>query len=175
MPTRCHRHRDWWQVWCCCSDLLAFPRASALLPCQFGFAQQPNQPGSALCAVEACADPASIDAERAWKLWLFLPRMLLHRPGGVARLPKPTLRARFQALFRGDWPALVDEATSGIAPRQLLPPHTSNDSRADRAVHLAHFGELSAARHALLAEPLAPGDESTLHRLHDLARRPAAV
>ena len=41
-----------------------------------------------------------------------------------------------------------------------------------RAVHLAHLGELSAARQALLAEPLAAGDGATLQHLRDPARRP---
>ena len=98
--------------------------------------------------------------------------MLLHRPGGVPRLPKPTLRARFQAFFRGDWPALLDDATSGVAPQQP-PPRLSSDSRADRATYLAHLGELSAARQALFAEPFAPGDEGTLQQLRDPARRPS--
>ncbi|CAE7358847.1 unnamed protein product, partial [Symbiodinium sp. CCMP2456] len=44
--------------------------------------------------------------------------------------------------------------------------------RADRAVHLAHLGELSAARRALLSEPLAPGNQNTLAQLRDPARRP---
>ena len=37
-----------------------------------------------------------IHLARAWKLWLFLPRMLLHRPAGGALVEKPVLLARFQ-------------------------------------------------------------------------------
>ena len=44
--------------------------------------------------------------------------------------------------------------------------------RADRAVHLAHLGELSAVRQAFLAPPLAPADEATLQALQDPSRRP---
>ena len=94
--------------------------------------------------------------------------------GGGSRLPKPTLRARFQAFFRGDWPALLDDALEVVAPRQP-PPQPNHDTRADRAIHLAHLGELSAARQALLAEPLAPGGDSTLQQLRDPARRPRAL
>ena len=46
------------------------------------------------------------------------------------------------------------------------------EQRADRAVHLARLGELSAARRALLSEPLAPGDQATLQQLRDPNRRP---
>ena len=47
------------------------------------------------------------------------------------------------------------------------------EQRADRAVHLARLGELSAARRALLSEPLALGDQATLQQLRDPDRRPS--
>ena len=40
---------------------------------------------------------------------------------------------------------------------------------ARRARHLVHLGELSAARRALSASPLAPGNEATLQELRDRA------
>ena len=96
---------------------------------------------------KAASEPAGIDAQRAWKLWLLLPRMLLLRPSAAPRVPKPELRARFDCFFRGQWPALLDDsvAAAGVPARRAV-TRSEGEARADRAVHLAHLGELSAAR-----------------------------
>ena len=95
--------------------------------------------------LSAASEPASIDAQRAWKLLLF-------RPSAAPRVPKPELRARFGCFFRGQWPALLDDsiAAAGVPARRAV-TRSEGEARADRAVHLAHLGELSAARQALLA------------------------
>ena len=109
--------------------------------------------------VEAVADP---------------PPHVAPLPGGATRVPKPALRARFQQFFRGEWPALLEAAAAATnAQTSAAPPQPRQDARADRAVHLAHFGE-SAARQALLAEPLVAGDDTTLQHLRDPVRRPVA-
>ena len=66
----------------------------------------------------------SENAARAWKLWLFLPRMLLFRPAGTDRVPKPVILARFAAFFRGDWEPLLRAAIAGTsaAPPPDPPP-----------------------------------------------------
>ncbi|CAE7567374.1 unnamed protein product, partial [Symbiodinium microadriaticum] len=46
------------------------------------------------------------------------------------------------------------------------------EGRAHRAAALVHLGELSAAGHALTAEPLAPATDATLAELRDPVRRP---
>ena len=46
------------------------------------------------------------------------------------------------------------------------------EARARRATHLAHLGELSAARQALLADPLAPPTQGTFEALSNAERRP---
>ena len=155
------------------ADTLSRPCALFHVPPAFIRGQLPQALYCALACITTCPDPLGVDAERAWKLWLLLPRMLLHRPGGATRVPKPALRARFQQFFRGEWPALL-EAAEVATPAQTpaAPPQPRQDARADRAVHLAHLGELSAARQALLAEPLAAGDGATLQHLRDPARRP---
>ncbi|CAE7290268.1 unnamed protein product [Symbiodinium sp. CCMP2456] len=121
------------------------------------------------------AQAASREAERAWKLWLFLPRMLLHRPAGAPRLPKSELRERFDRFVRGDWAGILQESSSSatFAAETQRAPRSESAARADRAVHLAHLGELSAARQALITAPLAPGDATTLEALRDPARRPS--
>ena len=67
----------------------------------------------------------------------------------------PLPRARFDDFFHGRWQALVRASESG---------QTEDDAtkRADRAVRLARVGELSAARQALMADPLPPRHADTL-------------
>eukprot|EP00438_Fugacium_kawagutii_P009035 Skav202970 [mRNA] locus=scaffold2274:430064:430501:- [translate_table: standard] len=97
--------------------------------------------------------------------------MLLHRPLGTARLPKETLLARFAAFSRGDWTLLL-EASTESTPRFTGPQDPSSGEHFERACQYARQGELSRARQALMAEPLAPGTDTTLRQLRDPARRP---
>ena len=48
-----------------------------------------------------------------------------------------------------------------------------NENRFAWALFLTQLGELSSAKHALEASPLAPGDESTRAKLIDESRRPS--
>ena len=52
------------------------------------------------------------------------------------------------------------------------PPTPGSDRSSQRARHLVHLGELSAARQALVGSPLAPGSVETLQELRNPARRP---
>ena len=120
-------------------------------------------------------DLSSPDGERAWNAWLFLPRMLLHRPPGGARIDTHVLLSRFLAFSRGEWAPLLRQALSQAppaSPPQVEAEHSNDGRRAERAVHLAHLGELSAARQALLSAPLAPEDDDTYQQLTDPSRRP---
>ena len=47
------------------------------------------------------------DQERGWKLFLMIPRMLLHRGPGGGGIPRNKLIARFEAFARGEWLQLV--------------------------------------------------------------------
>ncbi|CAE7292329.1 unnamed protein product, partial [Symbiodinium pilosum] len=93
--------------------------------------------------LNAASEPAGIDAQRAWKLWLLLPRMLLFRPSAAPRVPKPELRA---PVANGRHGSMI----------QLRLPAFQPGGRS----------------HALLAPPLAPADEATLQALQDPSRRP---
>ena len=65
----------------------------------------------------------------------------------------------------------------GNASYPIMTAETSNtrpNPQAHRARQLVHQGELSAARQALSAGPLAPGERSTLDELTDPNRRPQA-
>ena len=54
----------------------------------------------------------------------------------------------------------------------VTPSAPDLERQVQRARHLVHVGELSAARQALTAGPTAPGTDSTLRELRDPARRP---
>ena len=120
----------------------------------------------------------AVQQERAWKLWMFLPRMLLHKPPGTSKIPKPALLARFTAFFRGQWHDLIHNSLTSRQrpqPSDTTPPQPrepSTDQRAQRAVQLTRLGELSRARQALLADPPAPGTMNTLQQLTDPTARP---
>ena len=122
------------------------------------------------------------DSVRAW--WILLPRMLLHRAPGTRTLSKPDWRARIQAFQQGEWLTLLTSSARHSSPSRTapVPPTAQNPTaapsdrrRRERARHLVHTGELSAARQALTAGPLAPGTSSTLARLRDPDRRPATA
>ena len=102
---------------------------------------------------------------RAWKLWFLLPRLLLHRSPGVKKLPKQDWVARIAAFNEGRWLELLRKARQ-VQPPSHDPSLDTFEARADRsrqrARHLVHLGELSAARQALVASPLAPGTVETL-------------
>ena len=150
---------------CNASDVLRQPCATFRTPPAFikGLLRQAMQ--FALSQIQAAHDPLSMEAERAWKLWICLPRMLLCRPAAASRIPKPELRARFDKFFRGNWQELLQQAETSSGPRSRPPDSPNPEARINRAIHLAHLGELSAARQAILASPLAPGDEATLAQL----------
>ena len=111
---------------------------------------------------------------RGWKLFLFAPRMLLHRTAGATRVAPGELARRCEAFARGEWPALLQPASRTAACPQKAARHVAPDpeARAARAAALVHLGELSAAGRALVAEPLAPATDATLAELRDPQRRP---
>ena len=137
----------------------------------------------ALDLIYHAGSPEGLGQEQAWKIWLLLPRMLLFRHPGSS-VPKREFLARFDDFFHGRWQALVrasgafpqGQPSAAEAPdpchRETGQPGDDAARRADRAVRLARLGELSAARQALMADPLAPGDADTLQRLTDPTSRP---
>ena len=137
----------------------------------------------ALDLIYHAGSPEGLGQEHAWKIWLLLPRMLLFRHPGSS-VPKREFLARFDDFFHGRWQALVrasgafpqGQPSAAEAPdpchRETGQPGDDAARRADRAVRLARLGELSAARQALMADPLAPGDADTLQRLTDPTSRP---
>ena len=117
--------------------------------------------------------------ERGWKLFLLLPRLLLHRPPGGGLLSKEKLSDRFKMFSRGEWLQLLaasrvcDEkaATTRNRRRRRLPDDL--ERRAIRALQLVQMGELSSARQALEGAEIAPGSHAALQSLTNEDRRPA--
>ena len=71
------------------------------------------------------ASPSPEMTRRAWKLWLLLPRMLLHRLPTNRTLPKADWRARIETFQRGDWTNLLDPQRR---PPELYTHHSANNS-----------------------------------------------
>ena len=116
---------------------------------------------------------------RAWKLFLLLPRLLLHRPARGGNVPKSRLCERFADFAAGRWGELLeqsrhcaDQAASATRRRRRRREGDNVQRRADRAQALVQMGELSAGRHALEGASIAPGSQATLDALRDARRRP---
>ena len=132
-------------------------------------------------ALTAAADRVSARDEpglcRAWKLFLFLPRMLLFRPsrGGFIL---PCLFERFAPFSRGHWiDLLLASQTSSEDARRVQQrcSRTASDSverRTERAFCLAQLGEPSSARQVLEGDAVAPGNDRNLRALQGPTRRP---
>ena len=109
---------------------------------------------------EGCRVSDTMRQERGWKLFLLLPRMLLHRPprGGMISRVNPGSRCLSRESGRRDQSRRsVCNSGRGCTTMQ-------NEA-------LVHLGELSSARQALEGADLAPGNEETLNALR---RRPTS-
>ena len=116
---------------------------------------------------------------RGWKLFMLLPRMLLCRPPRGGLIPRKRLEERLAAFNAGDWVTLIEfflecAMQGAVAQSRKRRRSRQNDveNRAARALHLAQMGELSSARQALEASPVATGDEA---KLMNESRRPSAA
>ena len=119
------------------------------------------------------APQAGITSERAWKLFLLVPRMLLGRPDQSGATGRATLLQRVTDFEAGRWTPLLRPARPSAQQR---PPTSSPqpDRTRERACAQVRRGQLSRARQSLTSAPLAPGNAETLRQLTDPARRPPA-
>ena len=108
-----------------------------------------------------------------------LPRMLLHKPVRGGLVPKGKLKERFNLFTQGRWEDLIfasqqcdADALKVSSRRRRTQQGDSVEKRADRASDLIQMGELSAARHALEGDLIAPGNRQTLNALQDPESRP---
>ena len=116
--------------------------------------------------------------ERGWKLFLLLPRMLLHRSPRSRLTPRAKLLDRFEMFIKGRWIDFLtasDECCRQVAAsrrRRTRRVEDEMERRVDRVDALVHMGELSSARQALEGATFALGTEATLNALRDPAKRP---
>ena len=115
--------------------------------------------------------------ELGWKLFLLLPRLLLHRSPRGGTIPRSKLLKRFDLFNRGEWICLLEASRvccdEAVLARRRRGRRAENGvpSRISRAEALVHMGEPSA-RQALEGSALAPGSEATLNALRDPLKRP---
>ena len=109
-------------------------------------------------------------SSRGWKLFLLLPRLLLHKPPRGGLVPKRKLQHRFGVFADGDWACLLASSmkhasrAAQASSRRSRRQDTDNvESRAARADALVHMGELSAACQALEGAAVAPATRKTLN------------
>ena len=114
-----------------------------------------------------------IQRERGWKLFLLLPRLLLHPSPRGGTIPRSKLLKRIDFFNPGEKVSLLEASRvccdeAAVARRRRgRRAGTDMPSRMNRAEALVHMGEFSSARQALEGSALAPGSEATLNALRD--------
>ena len=124
---------------------------------------------------------AILRTSRGWKLFLLIPRLLLHRPPRGGKIPKAQLQRRIESFSRGECGSLLasaQESTSRGAQafsRRRRVIRDDVESRAAQAEALVQMGELSSPHQALEGAAVAPGNDVTLRALQDPPRRPPVL
>ena len=112
----------------------------------------------ALTEADRCREGGDqVGLTRAWKMFMLLPRLLLHKPPRGGQIPKSRLKERFLDFSAGRWVDLLCQSRSK--------PPWSLCGRAERAHALVQLGELSAGRQALEEASVAPGTDATYQAL----------
>ena len=116
-------------------------------------------------------------SSRGWKLFLLLPRILLHKLPRSGLVPKKQLHRKFESFSEGDWASLLaasidcaSRAAQASSRRTRRRDPDNLEARAARAEALTHMGELFATRHALEGAAVAPGTRATLAALQNPER-----
>ena len=113
-----------------------------------------------------------LELERAWKLFLLLPRMLLTRTRMKGEDGKNEFFYRIREFHRGDWLTLVQQARLPKRKKTAQRAGLDVDAKLRAAEQRARWGELSHARQELVGTPLAPRTMETYYKLCDPAGRP---
>ena len=118
----------------------------------------------ALKAVQGYQTHPVARTTQGWKLLMLLPRLLLHRPLRGGKVSRKRFAERFQ---EGRWTELLAESMAKAQKTHqtsIRRRHRQRDDgrqrQFDRAVRLAHMGELFA-RQALESADVAPGTLAT--------------
>ena len=102
------------------------------------------------------SDGDSSRSSRGWKLFLLLPRLLLHKLPRGGQVPKKQLQRRFESFTDGDWAHLLatsidcaSRAAQSSSRRSRRRDPDNLEARAARAEALTQMGELSRWRELL--------------------------
>ena len=131
-------------------------------------------------AMDEALQTNEVRRTRGWKLFLLLPRMLLHWPGRGGNISKSKVVQRFDDFCAGQWTQLLSASASCDSDAMVAKhrkrlrqmPEDDVKRRAARALSLVQTGELSAGRQALEGADIAPGNNATLQMLQDPRKRP---
>ena len=110
--------------------------------------------------------------ERAWKLFLLLPRLLLHKTTRGGKAGERNLRQRISLFDAGCWDVLLRDARELAVSKTFTSNSNDFERRLQRALQLIKDGELSYAARTLESHGLAPGTQSTLDELKNPQLRP---
>ena len=118
----------------------------------------------------------------AWRAFLLLPRLLLHRRCRGGKIGKKKLTERFEAFLAGLWDVLLaasiphDQEASTLASRKRrMQNHGDLEHRVNRAMTSIQLGELFAGRMALEGADLAPRARATLTQMRQRTARPQGL
>ena len=139
----------------------------------------------ALRRLDATRGRPGADHERAWKLFLLIPRLLLFTPEAAGRAGRREFDERVAKWSRGDFKGLLAQAHArGKGHQKGFPDKAASDEpmpkeelkrRATAAHKQVQLGQLRRGRQALTAPALAPKTEETFTQLTDPARRPPTL
>ena len=166
-----------WQAMDAVDMLLMFQHRPEVMRSVPHFLQGPFRNAMLMALEEAC-HPEGLRKERGWKLFMLLPRLLLHKPPRGGNVPRHKLITRFEHFAQGQWGSLIRdsmdacEIASRNRSRRTRRPVDNVAKRAERAQTLVMMGEVSAGRQALEGAALAPGNMTTLNELRNPDRRP---
>ena len=93
--------------------------------------------GAMRIAMEEATQPDLRRSERGWKLFMLLPRMLLHRPGRRGNVSKTKLTSRFDDFSAGHWDVLISASEAWtFRRRRHRRPEDDGERRVVRALML---------------------------------------
>ena len=98
-------------------------------------------------AMEAALQEDELSQERGWKLFVMLPRMLLHRPPRGGNIAREKLISRFELFTRGEWSSLLEasqtcDERAVVARRRVRGVGDNTERRAERATRFGSFGRI---------------------------------
>ena len=111
---------------------------------------------------------------RAWKLFLLIPRLILHSTKHGGEAGERELNRRIAKFDAGEWDSLLVLMRLSVLPHPGRRQQTEQQ-RIDMAHTLIHQGELSHAARKLVSAEIAPGNQRTLNELTNPSLRPAQL